>query len=38
MKVLDIEEGIKRSNNSEALYLEVLKEFSEAYGESDTNL
>ncbi len=31
---LDVEDGIKRSNNSEALYLEVLKEFSEAYGES----
>lgn len=33
---IDIEEGIKHSNNSEALYLEVLKEFSEAYGESGT--
>jgi len=33
---IDISEGIKHSNNSEALYLEVLKEFSEAYGESDT--
>jgi len=32
---INIEEGIKRSNNSEALYLEVIKEFSEAYGESD---
>jgi len=32
---IDIEEGIKHSNNSEALYLEVLKEFLEAYGESD---
>jgi CheY-like chemotaxis protein/signal transduction histidine kinase len=32
---INIEEGITRSNNSEALYIEVLKEFSEAYGESD---
>lgn len=32
---IDIEDGIKHSNNSEALYLEVLKEFSEAYGQSD---
>ncbi len=32
---LNIEEGIKRSNNSEALYIEVIKEFMEAYGESD---
>jgi len=32
---IDIQEGIKRSNNNEALYLEVLKEFSEAYGQSD---
>ena len=32
---INIEEGITRSNNSEALYLEVIKEFSEAYGESD---
>lgn len=32
---IDIHEGIKRSNNSEALYLEVLKEFNEAYGSSD---
>jgi len=31
---LNIKEGIERSNKSEALYLEVLKEFSEAYGES----
>jgi len=31
---LDIKEGIERSNGSEALYLEVVKEFSEAYGES----
>ena len=33
---IDIVEGIMRSNNNEALYLEVLKEFSEAYGESGT--
>jgi CheY-like chemotaxis protein/signal transduction histidine kinase len=33
---INIEEGIRRSNNNEALYLEVLKEFSTAYGESDT--
>ncbi|PTB83783.1 hypothetical protein C9926_01135 [Sulfurovum lithotrophicum] len=33
---IDIEKGIAHSNNSEALYLEVLKEFSEAYGESDS--
>jgi CheY-like chemotaxis protein len=32
---IDIEDGIYRSNKSEALYLEVLKEFSEAYGGSD---
>ena len=32
---IDIEDGISRSNKNEALYLEVLKEFSEAYGESD---
>jgi len=32
---INIEEGIQRSNNSEALYVEVLKEFVEAYGESD---
>lgn len=31
---INIEEGIRRSNGNEALYLEVLKEFSEAYGES----
>ena len=35
-KGIDIEEGIRHSNNSEALYLEVLKEFSIAYGSSDT--
>lgn len=32
---IDIQDGIMRSNNSEALYLEVIKEFSEAYGGSD---
>ncbi len=32
---LNIEVGIKYSNNSEALYVEILKEFIEAYGESD---
>lgn len=32
---INIEEGIKHANNSEALYLEVLKEFSTAYGTSD---
>ncbi len=31
---INIKEGIKYANNSEALYLEVLKEFSIAYGES----
>ncbi len=32
---INIEDGIKHANNSEALYMEVLKEFMEAYGESD---
>jgi len=32
---LCIEDGIKHVNNSEALYLEVLKEFIIAYGKSD---
>ncbi|MBT8348452.1 MAG: response regulator, partial [Sulfurovum sp.] len=32
---INIENGIKHANNSEALYLEVLKEFSTAYGTSD---
>lgn len=32
---IDIQEGIEHSNNSEALYVEVLKEFTEAYGSSD---
>jgi citrate synthase len=32
---LNIEEGIKHASNSEALYIEVLKEFSTAYGTSD---
>ncbi|PHS37714.1 MAG: hypothetical protein COB07_10195 [Sulfurovum sp.] len=31
---INIKEGIKYANNSEALYLEVLKEFSTAYGGS----
>jgi len=31
---LKVQEGIERSNNSEALYVEVLKEFHEAYGKS----
>ncbi|RLA71144.1 MAG: hypothetical protein DRG09_01200 [Epsilonproteobacteria bacterium] len=34
-KGINIDKGIKHSNNSETLYLEVLKEFSEAYGTSD---
>jgi CheY-like chemotaxis protein/signal transduction histidine kinase len=32
---LDIQRGVKRASNSEALYLEVLKEFNTAYGNSD---
>jgi CheY-like chemotaxis protein len=32
---LDIQKGIKRASNSEALYIEVLKEFNTAYGNSD---
>jgi len=32
---IDIEKGIKYASNSEALYAEVLKEFSIAYGQSD---
>ncbi|MDD5359515.1 MAG: response regulator [Sulfurovaceae bacterium] len=31
---LDIEDGIKKTNNSEILYNEVLKEFLDAYGNS----
>ena len=31
---INIEEGIKHANHSEALYLEVLKEFAAAYGTS----
>lgn len=31
---INIQEGIKYANNNEALYMEVLKEFSTAYGES----
>ncbi|MDQ7084308.1 MAG: response regulator [Sulfurovum sp.] len=33
---IDISIGIAHSNKSEALYVELLKEFSEAYGTSDT--
>jgi CheY-like chemotaxis protein len=32
---LNVEAGIKHSNNSKALYMEILKEFDEAYGKSD---
>ncbi len=32
---INIENGIKHANKSEALYIEVLKEFSTAYGSSD---
>jgi len=32
---LNIKVGIRHSNNSEALYLEILKEFIEAYGQSN---
>jgi len=32
---LDIEQGLKHANNSEALYREVLKEFDAAYSQSD---
>lgn len=32
---LEIEKGIAHTNNNEALYIELLKEFLEAYGESD---
>lgn len=32
---INIDKGLKHTNNSETLYLEVLKEFSEAYGTSD---
>ena len=31
---LNVKKGIEHANNSEALYIEVLKEFVEAYGES----
>ena len=34
-KGINIATGLKHTNNSETLYLEVLKEFSEAYGSSD---
>jgi CheY-like chemotaxis protein len=33
---IDIRVGIEHSNHSEALYIEVVKEFSDAYGSSDT--
>jgi CheY-like chemotaxis protein len=33
---IDIKVGIKHSSHSEALYIEVLKEFNEAYGSSDS--
>ncbi len=32
---IDIEKGMKHASNNEALYQEVLKEFSTAYGQSD---
>jgi CheY-like chemotaxis protein len=32
---INIKNGIKHANNSEALYMEVLKEFKTAYGSSD---
>jgi len=32
---LDVAVGIRHSNNSEALYMEILNEFVEAYGSSD---
>lgn len=34
-KNINIKKGIKHSNNNDALYREVLKEFTEAYGTSD---
>jgi CheY-like chemotaxis protein/signal transduction histidine kinase len=33
---IDIKVGIEHSNHSEALYIEVVKEFSDAYGKSDS--
>ena len=33
--VLDIPSGIKYSNNNEAFYIEILKEFMDAYGKSN---
>ncbi|SFV71347.1 conserved protein of unknown function; putative sensory transduction histidine kinase [hydrothermal vent metagenome] len=33
---IDIRVGIEHSNHSEALYIEVVKEFSDAYGNSDS--
>jgi len=35
LKGLDIKHGITHANNSKVLYMEVLNEFLEAYGESD---
>ncbi len=35
---IDIQEGIKYASGSEALYMEVLREFVEVYGESDVLL
>ena len=32
---LNVKKGIRHANNSEALYIEILKEFDNAYGESD---
>jgi len=31
---LDIQSGIRYSNNNQALYMEILKEFMDAYGQS----
>ncbi len=33
---LDIQVGIKYSNNNEALYIEIVREFRDAYGDSST--
>jgi len=35
LKGLDVQHGIAHANNSKVLYLEVLHEFMEAYGQSD---
>jgi len=34
-KGLNVQEGIRHTNNSKALYMEVLREFDVAYGQSD---